>query len=306
MPTGIIMASSSIGAKQEDIEKVLTANGLEPDKPAVVEPVEPKREDFQSDEEFETAQEEFTTNQEAAREEEEEKKEREAEAARPRKLTRREKAVEHATKKLQDDLRAANERLAALEGKKPAAAPELKAPKREDFKTDEEFEEAKFDYRYKQRRAKEEHENAQKTQQQRLQETLTSYQTSVADFKEDHDDWDEVVNQKIAIHESVYLAIMELKNGPQVTYYLGKHPAEATRLAEMSPLSAAMEVGRLADKLKGGQKPAEGERTPKPKPRLPEPVRPISTAASASTLTSADAAKSGNFKAFKAAQRAGR
>jgi len=54
-PSGIVMASSSVGATQEAIEKVLTENGHEPEKPAaaaVETPVEPKREDFKTDEEF--------------------------------------------------------------------------------------------------------------------------------------------------------------------------------------------------------------------------------------------------------------
>lgn len=319
MPSGIILSSSSQGATKEAVEKVLTDNGYEPDKPEEQraqpeEAAEPKREDFETDEAFEQANEEFQAKQdeaEAEREDKEEAERQRQQEARHPKLTRRQRAINKATRKLQDDLKAANDRLAALEGKKPAAeaAPEIKAPKREDFKSDQEFEEAVFDYRYKVRRAKEDAENSRTAEQNRLKENYENYVEAIGEFKETHDDWDEVVNQKIPIHESVYLTIQELENGPAVTYYLGKNPAYAEKLAEMSPLAAVVEVGRLAERLKTGasnRRETDGAAKPKPKPRIPEPVRPVASAASASTLSSREAAQKRDFHAFKAAQRAGR
>lgn len=315
MPTGIILSSSSQGATAEAIEKVLTDNGYEPEKPAAAdpaEPVEPKREDFDSEEAFSQAAEEFEAKQQEAEDQAEEERERKEREAQPR-PTRKQRAIEKATKDLRDQLKQANDRIAALEGKKPQGESEVvkapEPPKRDKFKTDAEFEEAMFDYRYQLRRAKEAATEAQNAIQARLKENFENYQSAVADFKEEHDDWDEVVNSKIPIHESTYLAVLELENGPAVTYYLGKHPDYARRLAEMSPLSAAMEVGRLATRLKtGAPEPgaAGGGETRKPKPRIPEPVKPVSTAATSSTLTSAEAAKKRDFRAFRAAQRAGR
>jgi len=314
-PSGIILSSSSQGATQEAIEKVLTDNGYEPEKPEAAEaeaPVEPKREDFETEEAFNEAKEEHDEKVAAAAEQEEEQEEEQRRAAQP-KPTRKQRAIERATKELRDQLKLANDRIAALEGKTPRTAePAVKvpeAPKRDKFKSDAEYEEAMFDYRYQLRRAKETADNQQNAIQARLKENLENYQSSVAEFKEEHDDWDEVVNQSLPIHETVYLAVMELENGPDVTYYIGKHPDYARRLAEMSPLSAAMEVGRLSTRLKTGAPDpgaAGGGVTRKPKPRLPEPVKPVSTAATSSTLTSSEAAKKRDFRAFKAAQRAGR
>lgn len=310
MPTGIIMQSSSVGATQEAIEKVLTEHGYEPDKPvaATEEIVEPKREDFETDEAFETAQQEFETRQEEVEAAEREKAEQKTVGQKP---TRRQRAIDKATRQLQDELRKANERLAALEGKggeKTAAAEaraeELKAPERKDFKTDAEFDDAMFDYRYKVRRAKEQVEAQRKALDTRLKENFENYQSQVAAFKEEHDDWDDVVNQPIPVHESVYLAIQELENGAAVTYYLGQHPDEARRLAELSPLSAVIKVGEIATKLKGGASATDGKKKTPSKP-IPEPVKPVSTAATSSSLTSREAAKNRDFKAFKAAQRRG-
>ena len=312
MPSGIIMASSSVGATQEDIEKVLTANGHEPDKPEPVIAVEPKREDFKSDEEFETAQETFEAEQEEAKETAEEKAEKERLAALPHK-TRKQKAIEKATRELRESNRKLEERLVALEGKGGApekketpAAAAPKAPERKYFKSDQEFDDAMFDYRYQLRRAKEEKQTAQQRIDAKLQENFTDYKTSVLEFKEEHEDWDEVINAKgVLIPDAAYYAIVELgKDGPPVAYYLGQHPEERDRLAQLTPYRCAIEVGRLSDKLtkKPGEAAPEKKTPPK---KIPEPVKPVSTSATASSLTSRDAAKKGDFKAFKAAQQRG-
>jgi len=321
MPSGIIMQSSSVGATKESIEKVLVEHGHEPEKPEIEAPVAPKEEDFKTTEEFETAQEEFEAKQEEELEEEgksAEDKEKERLAALPDRKSRRQRAVEKATKDLKDENRKLADRLAVLEAGKggvekkelaAAAAVAPKAPKRDDFKTDAEYDDALFDYRYEQRRAKEQQESARTRIDTQLKTNFTNYQASVAAFKEEHDDWDEVVNQPLAIHESVYLAVQEQENGPQVTYYLGKHPDYAKRLAEMSPLSAVMEIGRLAERLKPASAREPGtDADPKKKPapkKIPDPVRPLSSSTTSSSLTSREAATKHDYKAFVAAQRMG-
>jgi hypothetical protein len=313
MPTGIVLSSGSAGATQEDIEKVLEKHGYETEKPesaaaAAEEVAEPKRADFKSEEEFETAKEAFAVEQEdaAAKAEEEE------EATQRKPLTRKQRSIEKATKALRDELRGLKEELSTLKSKgapQQQAAPRMpETPKREAFKTDAEFDEAMFDYRYQLRRAKEAADQQVETQKQMLKENLENYQAGVAEFKEEHDDWDAVVNQAMPIHESVFLAVMELENGPAVTYYLGKHPTFTKRLAEMSPLTAVVEVGRLADRLKTGapdRGDADSGTKPKPRPRIPAPITPVGGSVSASTLTSREAAQARNFRAFKAAQRKG-
>lgn len=315
MPTGIIMQSSSKGATQEDIEKVLIANGYEPEKKddgSPETPAEPKREDFKTDEEFEAAQEQFEDAQEANEEAAADKAEKERLAVLPKK-SRKQKAIEKATRELREENAKLAERLTALEGKggknkSEAAVPKLEAPKREDFDTDEEFDEAKFQYRYQLQRQREQEEDSKNALKTRLEKNFNDYKTAAADFREEHDDWDEVTGQKINIPESVYYAIVDLADeGPAVTYYLGKHPDKIAELAELTPYRAAIEVGRLADQLKTGADPKKTtEKAPKiPPKKIPDPVKPVSTSATTSTLTSTEAAKRGNYKEFKAAQRRG-
>lgn len=321
MPAGIIMQSGSVAASEEETRKnmadVFERAGLEPETPEEEKPaelVEPKREDFESDDAFEEAQEAYEAAQEEAEVLAAEEARKKAEAAGGKK-SRLQRRVEKATKALQEDLRKANERLAALEGKGGTKAAETKVeapkvPKREDFKSDEEFEDAKFDYRYKLRRAKEQADEAARNMQERLTQSFEEYKTSVAAFKEEHDDWDDVVNDdKVRIPEHVYYAIADLgKGGPPVTYYLATHPDFLAKIWELTPFSAVMEIARLSDKLKGGAARSGSDGAPEkktPPKKIPEPIKPVSTAATASTLTSRAAAEKGDFKAFKAAQRRG-
>src|SRR6266498_9863 len=213
MPSGIILSSGSQGATKEAIEKVLADNGYEPEAAAAVEtevPAPPKREDFATDAEFESAEDAHEQKLEEAENAEADK---EAEAERKRlealpKKSRRQRAVEKATKELNDKLRAAEDRLAALEGKKTENKTEKKpeAPKRDDFASDQEYEDALFDYRYQLRRAKEQTDEAKKTLNSRIEKNFNDYKTAVGTFKDEHGDWDEVVNQSIAIPEAVYYA----------------------------------------------------------------------------------------------------
>src|SRR5208282_5354257 len=101
MPSGIVMSSSSVGATQEAIEKVLTDHGYETDKPEV-EPVEPKPEEIEAEEVIEEQKEEAA----------------ETEAKRP---SRKQRLVDRVTRELREQNRKLEERLAKLEGNKAAS-----------------------------------------------------------------------------------------------------------------------------------------------------------------------------------------
>src|ERR1035438_7685891 len=73
-PSGIIMQSSSVGATQEAIAKVMRDNGHEPELPAAAEVVAPKLEDFENEEAFEKAQEEFEATHQSAEDKAEEER----------------------------------------------------------------------------------------------------------------------------------------------------------------------------------------------------------------------------------------
>lgn len=306
----VTMVSASRGATQEAVEEVLVKRGLEVQKPEPTTPEipveEPARDAFDNDEEFEAAHSAWQAKQETPAEEDEDE---DPQPARP-KLSRFQKRLQQVTGRIQAENAALKARLDQLEkgGKKEQAAKENDEPVREQFKTQKEYDDALFDYRYKQRRAKEQEEDAAREQREHAEQIQSSYRRSVEAFKDTVDDWEEVVtNSDIPMHLSEQLAIMEQENAAEIVYHLGKHPDYARKLAEMSPLGAVMEVGRLSAKLKAASgSPGTGTgpaATPKPKPKVPPPVRPVSTSATQPTLTTSTAKSLKDFRAAKAARR---
>lgn len=311
MPTGIILSSGSKDSTKEQVEEVLERHGLEVDRPAVEPAAEPQRDSFETEEEFEAAHVAWQETQPKPKVEKEEDDKDAAAQSTTRTQRKIQRRIDAATKDLKEENRKLAERLAALEGKAPEepAKEENPRPKRADFKNDEEYEDALLSWGTAKALSEKSMRDAHDAEQQRLQENYDNYRAQVEEFKDEHDDWDDVVNQDIPMHTGVQLAVMEQENGAEVIYYLGKHPEYAMRLAEMQPLSAVMEVGRLSERLKAGAPgtgEANGGQNGKPKPKVPAPFRPVNTAATSSTLTSRDAAQKRDFKAFKAAQRAGR
>jgi len=75
------------------------------------------------------------------------------------------------------------------------------------------------------------------------------YLADLLAFREEHPDCDEVIDQEIPLHAAVQHAVMELPNGVEVAYYLGKNPEFARRLADLTPLGAVMELGFLSAML---------------------------------------------------------
>jgi hypothetical protein len=332
MAKGIILSSSSHGATQELIEDTLAKNGLEVEKEesaaAKTEVTEePKRDDFDTEEEFEAAHvdwqdakdepvEKGKAKTKAADEDEEGEEEERPAAKRPSRVQRK---IERATRELKQQNEDLQKRLEALEKgeKAPAKKEETKnsRPERSKFKDDQEYEDALLAWGVDKALADKAAKDAEKTRRQTLENNLSNYRTQVEEFSETHDDWDEVVDQDLPMHTGVQLAIMEQDNGAEVVYYLGKHPEYAKKLAEKSELSAIMEVGRLSERLKTGASrekgAADGGTKQKTRQRSPEPPEPVSTAATSSTgLTSKEIAAKPNYpgkmRDFKRALREGR
>lgn len=319
MPTGIVLKSASHEVSEEQREKnlaaVVEAAGYElPEKEA---PVEPKRDDFKSEEEFEAAHVAWQDTQD----EKEDEKEEEIEVATSpatKKPSRKERAVARATAELQRKYDAAQLRIAELE-KKEEPAKEQPRPKRADFESDEKYEDALLAWGVVKATQEKAVKDAQEAEKARVEQIIGNYGLQVEEAKEAHPDWDELKakfeKEDVNIGNATQLAILELENGAEVTYYLMRHPAYAAKLGKMSQVSAVMEVGRLSAKLNGGtgasaSDEADSEEKPKPKPKVPAPVRTVSTGGSSAVLTFAEIAAKpdypGKAKDLRAAQAAGR
>lgn len=106
-------------------------------------------------------------------------------------------------------------------------------------------------------------------------EVFESYNERVKAAAEKYEDFEEVVgNRNIKIPQVVQLAVMEMENGPDVAYWLGKNPEEAAKLVEMRPLSAVRAIERIAAKLGTPEKKEEKKGS-----NAPPPIKPVAGSA---------------------------
>jgi hypothetical protein len=199
-------------------------------------------------------------------------------------------------------------------GAKPAAETKTEGeaePKLEDFKTHEEWVKAtaKWEIRQELKAQKEsEHKEAEAAAQK---EVFDAYNSKVSEARAKYDDFDEVVgNPKLQIPMNVQLAIIEMENGPDVAYHLGKNPELCTELQEMSALRAIGKIFRVGEELGGGTKNEKAEeaeekpeeKAPKIVSKAPAPFKPVGSGNTKSTV----ALDKMDMKSFKAARAAGR
>lgn len=98
-------------------------------------------------------------------------------------------------------------------------------------------------------------ELAQKQQAAQAQAQFqTQLNARIAEGNQKYPDYEEVVNNPALptlsqVNPMVLGVLMGHENMPEITYYLGKNPAEAHRIASMSPAMAILEVGKIAARL---------------------------------------------------------
>jgi hypothetical protein len=177
--------------------------------------------------------------------------------------------------------KAQEERLRQLESQlneMAAKAPKAdNAPKQDDYKTYEEWEEATLEYKANQRvqeRIKAEKEKELQTAQQRKQqEVRRMFEERENAFRSTTPDYDRVANE--AVNELNTLAqsgvditslrdmVMSFDNPPELLYQLGKEPSLIEELVNMQPTKAMRELVKLEIAIKGTVKP-EPKRAPNP------------------------------------------
>jgi hypothetical protein len=111
---------------------------------------------------------------------------------------------------------------------------------------------------------------AEERNQAALRETYDGYNQRVQTFAAEHPDFHDTLGADVMIPQTAGLAIVEMENGPEVAYWLGKNPAEAAKLHGMSELQQVMELGRISARLTG----QNGASQPPPAPRPVSNARP--------------------------------
>jgi len=99
--------------------------------------------------------------------------------------------------------------------------------------------------------------------------TLDAYHDREEEARNKYDDFEQVAyNPKLPVTETMAQTIQATENGPDVIYYLGSNPKEAERIARLSPLLQAREIGKIEANL-GSNPPAKKTST------APAPIAPV-------------------------------
>lgn len=103
--------------------------------------------------------------------------------------------------------------------------------------------------------------------QERQARSQADFSSKEADFSKDIDDYHTVTRSNdLKITGEMVQVLQGTDKGPEVLYHLGKHPEIAEKLANMSPLQMAREIGRIeASQL---VKPASTTKAPAPVPKI--------------------------------------
>ncbi len=171
-------------------------------------------------------------------------------------------------------------------------------PKLEDFESYEEFVEALTDWKAEEKaaalraelRAAEERQTAEARQAEERRPLVDRWNERAAKLREQYADFDEVTSNeasaKLEVTAVMAGACFESEVGPDIAYYLGKHPEETRAIAKLPPVRQAAAIGRIEERLLASAKrptsqpsepaPKKTPETPRPKPSsAPAPIEPV-------------------------------
>ena len=108
------------------------------------------------------------------------------------------------------------------------------------------------------------------------QELLGSYHEKEEDARGRYEDFEQVAyNPKLSITNVMAETIQSSDIGPELAYYLGSNPKDADRIARLSPLGQAKEIGKIEAKL-------AAEPPMKRTTSAPAPISPVNARSSGS------------------------
>ena len=159
----------------------------------------------------------------------------------------------------------------------PAGKPHLR-----DYPTLEAYQEALTDWKIDQREAQRKAEAAQAEAQAQARKIQTAWDTAQDTARNAYSDYDDVI-QSVRVPEgpgvpAMRQALLEDDHGGEALYYLATHPDDLKRIAQLSPVSAVKEIGRLTvqftkSSAAGNPKPAISN-APRPPAPLSRPAGP--------------------------------
>lgn len=273
----------SIVSTTDSAEAVTAAMG----NLAETKPAEEKKEvlpevEAKPDETHESVEAEAKADDEAVEEKEETEEsenDEELEESKPKKKGGFQKKLERA-EKLRASLEQEKEywRLEALRTKPEAKTdvkPDLSSkPKAESFNSHDEYVEALTDWKLEQKLTERDRKQKESKVKDDVESKINQHRARVAEFSKAKDDWDEITeafNDTKNLTLTVQEAIVNSENGPAMIYELGKDPKELKRICGLSPIQAAMALGKIEARVTKSDSPKKEKLTTK----APAPITPV-------------------------------
>lgn len=292
--------SISVGSTTDSKEAVMAAMGdLASQKPvenkkevstqnAESKPDETKDESVKDETELEEKEAPENEEKENEAEELEESEDETKDESKPKKKGGFQKKLEKA-EKLRASLEQEKEywrnealRTKTTETKVEETKPDLsKRPKADDFKSHDEYVEALTDWKLESKLLAKEQKQKEDAVKSEVQTKISKHQERVTKFSDDHEDWDDVIEvvAKQPLSITVQEAIINSELGPDLMYELAKDPKELKRICGLTPIQAAMALGKIEARLTKSDSPKETKLTTK----APAPVTPVRTRSGSAT-----------------------
>jgi hypothetical protein len=203
----------------------------------------------------------------------------------PRKKGGFQKRIDKLTSRYSEEVQrreALEQRLAQLEaGKTAPKAEQVETksvegkPDPEKFDTHAEYVEALTDWKLEQReKAVQEKQQKEKlfTEQEKI---VKSHSERVKSFAEKTEDFQEVIEavDDVPLSSALQQMIVTSDKGPELMYELAKNREEYERIAKLSPIAAARELGKIEARIES--KSSEAKPEPKKITKAPSPIAPI-------------------------------
>jgi hypothetical protein len=159
-------------------------------------------------------------------------------------------------------------RVAELEARTESQPVASEAPKADDFTNHDDYVVAKAKFEFGKEEAARAEKQAFADQQAQAQASAAVYLERLEDAREKYDDFDDVVmGSEVPISHVMETAIVGSEVGPDVTYWLGKHPEEARRITGLSEIDQVREIGRLEARVTAPK--------PRKSTKAPDPIEPL-------------------------------
>jgi hypothetical protein len=165
------------------------------------------------------------------------------------------------------------DRLKASQAQPAPTSEPVKEPLQDDFEDYEDYQKAHTQWNVKETIRENDvskwKESEKQTSEHKAQERQADFEERADTFKETTEDFEKVAKspEMLRFYSDVpHIAEIVEGNekGPEIAYYLGNNPNVAFDLARLSPLEAAVEVGKLEAKISKEPKPRAVSQAPTP------------------------------------------